>query len=218
MEPQIRYVQSADGTRIATSSLGEGRPLVYHPIWFNTIELLWRIPKALANLERLAQKRKVVLYDSRGTGLSSRDAVDFSLDARVADLEAVVASHDVDHVDLLSGGRPAAVAIAFAARRPEKVSKLALGSTMARGADYRVTDERLLLLEPLAAVDWEFYIQCRALVLFGWNDVGRLLAELQAGEVSREVHSEAHEGRKRRRPHRNSTAGALPDSGDDPAR
>jgi pimeloyl-ACP methyl ester carboxylesterase len=40
--------------------------------------------------ERLARKRRFVRYDERGCGLSDRDVDEFSLDAWVRDLEAVV--------------------------------------------------------------------------------------------------------------------------------
>src|SRR3712207_8519934 len=40
--------------------------------------------------ERLAQERMLVRYDVRGTGYSERDVSDHSLDALVADVEAVV--------------------------------------------------------------------------------------------------------------------------------
>ena len=58
MQPQVRYVKSADGTRLAVSTLGEGRPLVIVPAGTMTISIegLWEIPDTRANLERLEQK------------------------------------------------------------------------------------------------------------------------------------------------------------------
>ena len=72
MEPRIRYVRSADGTRIAAATLGEGQPLVIINNYYVTIEVLWEIPEVVENAERLSQKRTVVLYDARGAGLSAQ--------------------------------------------------------------------------------------------------------------------------------------------------
>ena len=45
MQPQIRYVESADGTRIAYSVIGSGPPLVITPVLPGThLEIDWRLP------------------------------------------------------------------------------------------------------------------------------------------------------------------------------
>ena len=91
MELQTRYVTSGDGTRIAISTLGQGRPLVIvQEIWLTAMETYWAVPEIRENLERLAQRRTVVRFDHRGIGLSEREVTDISLDARVSDLVAVV--------------------------------------------------------------------------------------------------------------------------------
>ena len=53
--PGIRYVRSADGTRIAVCTLGHGQPLVMVHNYYVTIEALWEIPEAVENLERLSR-------------------------------------------------------------------------------------------------------------------------------------------------------------------
>ena len=81
MEPRIQYAQTADGVSIAFWTLGEGEPLVYIAggPW-NHIEL-WQVPECHRWYERLAQKRMLVRYDLRGTGLSERTVSDYSVDA-----------------------------------------------------------------------------------------------------------------------------------------
>jgi class 3 adenylate cyclase len=190
MKLQIRYVQVADGTRIATASMGEGRPLVLPAAPLTSMELRWEIPEVRANLERFAEERMVVLYDARGTGLSTREVTDLSLDARVADLDAVAMALGPAEVDLFAMGvNVCPVAIAYAARHPNRVRKLALASPVARVGETGPMDERLALLEPLAEVDWNLYLQCRALVSNGWTDLGRRTAELQLREISRDIHA-----------------------------
>src|SRR5712691_7928481 len=73
MQPQVRYVKSSDGTRLAVATLGQGQPLVMVPVTYTiSIEGLWELAETRRNLERLAENRKLVLYDCRGVGLSSR--------------------------------------------------------------------------------------------------------------------------------------------------
>ena len=84
-------------------------------------------------LTGLADGHTVLRYDERGCGLSDRDVDDLSLDARVADLEAVVDAADVDRLALLGMSQGGPVAIAYAARHPDRVSNLILYATYARG-------------------------------------------------------------------------------------
>jgi pimeloyl-ACP methyl ester carboxylesterase len=65
-------------------------------------------------------------YDERGCGLSDWDVDHLSIDTKLADLEAVVDACGLERFALLglSGGGPASVA--YAARHPERVSKLVL--------------------------------------------------------------------------------------------
>jgi pimeloyl-ACP methyl ester carboxylesterase len=91
MEPRIQYAQTADGVSIAFWTLGEGMPLIMMPpAAFSHVQLEWRVAEARRCYERLAESRKLVRYDLRGTGLSQRDVTDFSLDSQMLDLQAVV--------------------------------------------------------------------------------------------------------------------------------
>jgi class 3 adenylate cyclase len=186
MEPQIRYVTSADGTRIAVSTAGHGRPLVILPtFWLNTSETYWQVPESRANLERLVGSRKVVTYDNRGYGLSDRDVTDFSLEARVGDLSAVVANVG-SPIDLLaSQGYAGPAAISYTATHPDRVGRLCLPDGIARGRDIVVTP-RQRALQHLIEVDWELYVQTQVLVTFGWSQA-RSVAESLTGSVTAET-------------------------------
>ena len=54
MEPQIRFCTSADGTRIAYATLGEGPPLVWVIGWGGSVELSWEHPEGRGFMEGLA--------------------------------------------------------------------------------------------------------------------------------------------------------------------
>jgi class 3 adenylate cyclase len=176
MEPQIRYVRSADGTNIAYSVVGSGRPLVYvgSPTTVLTLETDWHIARARRGIERLAAGRTVVRTDARGRGLSDHEATDQSLDAHVDDIRCVVEALSQESVDLL-GDTSSPVAIAYAARYPERVRKMVLTSAIARGRDRHLSPARRSLAE-IANVDFDFFKQATALLNLGWVE-GRAAAE-----------------------------------------
>ncbi len=98
MEPRIQYAKTSDGVSIAFCVMGDGPPLVFvPPPPFCHVQLDW---DTSFHFKGWARAFRFVWYDSRGTGLSDRDAIDFSMDAMLRDIEAVVASqlNDIAHV------------------------------------------------------------------------------------------------------------------------
>ena len=90
MEPRIQYAKTEDGVSIAFTNVGTGMPFVHMPFPLSHLQMGWETPEARSWWERLTKGLQVVTYDVRGTGLSDRDVTDFSLDAGVRDLEAVL--------------------------------------------------------------------------------------------------------------------------------
>ena len=89
-EPHVRYATAPDGARIAYTTLGEGPPMVtVMPFPWTQIEAAWQLPEIRVWLRRLGEGRTLLVYDSRGMGLSDGPRGDFSLDALVSDLEGV---------------------------------------------------------------------------------------------------------------------------------
>ena len=134
MKQRIRFCTSGDGARIAFATAGEGPPLVRVNNWFTHLELDWDNPVWRHWSEALAERRMLVRYDPRGSGLSDRDASDFSLDAMVADLEAVADALKLRRFPLIGLCQGGAVAVAYAARHPERVSRLVLYDSYPYGA------------------------------------------------------------------------------------
>ena len=135
MEPQIRFCTSADGTRIAYATLGEGPPLVRVPSWGENLELDWQHPDARAFLESLGRGRLLVDLDRRGLAASQREVEDLSLAAQVADVEALVDRLQLERFDLWGGLDGAPVAVAYAAQHPERVSRLVLWQAYPYGVE-----------------------------------------------------------------------------------
>ena len=132
LHQQIRFCTSSDGARIAYASVGEGPPLVKAPNWMTHLEYELESPVWRHWFEALSGSHTIIRFDQRGCGLSDRD-VDISFDAWVADLEAVVEAAGLVRFPLLGISQGGAVAIEYAARHPERVSRLVLYGAFARG-------------------------------------------------------------------------------------
>ena len=169
MEPRIQYTHTADGVSIAFWSLGEGTGFVEMPtIPVSHIQMEWQIPEWRRWYEPLAQRRMVVRYDCRGAGLSDRDVSDFSLDAYALDLEAVVDRLGLERFALASPIHSGPVAIAYAARYPERVSHLMLWHSWAVTRD--AASPQLRALAQLRDTDWVVYSEAVAHTLLGWSE------------------------------------------------
>ena len=141
---EIRYCRSPDGVRLALATCGTGPPLVKAANWLTHLDGEWDSPIWKHWIRWLAGEHRLVRYDERGCGLSDWDVDDFSLDAWVEDLELVVDSADLDRFPLLGVSQGGAVAIAYAQRHPERVSRLVLVGAYSRGrlARARTEEER----------------------------------------------------------------------------
>jgi class 3 adenylate cyclase/pimeloyl-ACP methyl ester carboxylesterase len=160
MEPRIQYAKTRDGVSIAYWVIGQGPPFVWlpEPPLNSHIQLEWRVPMWRRFYELFAAKRSLVRFDARGLGLSDRDVEDLSLDSRILDIEAVVDSlgYKTFALGVLSWATP--LAIAYAARCPERVSHLALLNPVKSGMD-ALRVPRWKALRNLMESDWELYLE-----------------------------------------------------------
>jgi pimeloyl-ACP methyl ester carboxylesterase/DNA-binding winged helix-turn-helix (wHTH) protein len=154
----IRFCVSADGTRIAYASIGDGPPLMKAANWMTHLghdieSTVWR-----HWLDGLSQHRRLVRYDERGCGMSDWDVDGFCLEAWVDDLELVADAAGIERFPLLGLSQGGAVAVAYAVRHPDRVSRLVLWGSYPRGRLARATtdDERreAALDIELARVGW----------------------------------------------------------------
>ena len=131
---QVGFCRSSDGVRIAYAIHGNGPPLVVNSCWLSHLQHDWESPVWRHFLDELGQLATVIRYDERGFGLSDWDAEDFTLEARVADLEAVVEAAGLDRFALLGMAQGGPVAITYTHRHPARVSRLILWGTYCVGA------------------------------------------------------------------------------------
>jgi pimeloyl-ACP methyl ester carboxylesterase/DNA-binding CsgD family transcriptional regulator len=188
MMPRVRFARSVDGTSIAFQTLGEGPPVVLMPaIPFSHLEKMWELPRLRDGLEALAAGSNVVRYDNRGCGLSDRNVQDCSLEAHLSDLEAVIDAAGLGSFALNGPMVAGPVAIAFAARHPERVTKLVLQSTIARATDVMsaAAEGMLGLLEK----DWVLFTETASRFALQWADeeMAREAAPLLRECVTQEV-------------------------------
>ena len=140
--PEIRFCASADGTGLAYTVTGTGPPLVMAANWMTHLELDAQGPIWRHWIAEFSQDRALLRYDQRGNGLSDRQTA-FAFDAYVADLEAVTDAAGLDRFDLIGLSQSASVAIAYAARHPERVRRLLLVGGFAQGWQARGDAEEI---------------------------------------------------------------------------
>jgi class 3 adenylate cyclase len=169
MEPRIQYAKTADGVSIAFWTLGEGMPLVHMPHVVSHIQMEWEYPECRRWYERLAEKRMLVRYDHRGLGLSDRDRMDYSVDATVLELEAVVDRLGLERFALLGLSFAGPGAVAYAARHPERVSHLILWCTYAHAPEW-VQMPSTQASRALLDKDWTTYTEVFAHNVIGWSE------------------------------------------------
>jgi pimeloyl-ACP methyl ester carboxylesterase/DNA-binding CsgD family transcriptional regulator len=141
----LQFCTAADRTRIAVASIGHGPPLVRASHWLSHVEFDLESPVWRPWLLALGSHNTYIRYDQRGCGLSDREIEEFSLDAWVADLEAVVDCLGLKRFPLFGMSQGGAVAMTYAHRHPDKVSRLVLVGAYARGALNRGGDEEVRL-------------------------------------------------------------------------
>lgn len=157
--PRVRFSTGDDGTRIAWSMHGSGYPLVRVGTVMTHLLLDWESSVWRHWLDDLGARFTYIRYDERGCGLSSRDPEELSVDAWLGDLHGVIESTGLDRVALMGMSHAAALAIAYAARHPDRVSHIvslggyaAGGSAAGRPAD-QVEGSRVF--EETMRVFWE---------------------------------------------------------------
>lgn len=191
MYPLIQYATTSDSVSIALWTLGSGPPAIFLPaLPFANLQVEWEMPAYRRWFERLAERRTVIHYDSRGTGLSDRDVPDLSLDAHLSDIDAVLARLGIARADLFAASYAVPVGIRYAATRPDAISRLVLWCTHARHNEVtsrleQGRNDQRIAVNRLAEVDWDLYIRTYLHRAIGWaqGDIANQLAALAKSSI-----------------------------------
>jgi pimeloyl-ACP methyl ester carboxylesterase len=133
LHQDIRYCTAQDGIRIAYATVGDGPPLVRPAHWMTHLEFDWQSPVWRHWIRELARDHRLIRYDERANGLSDWSVEDLSFEAFVRDLEAVVDATGLQRFPLFCVSQGCAIALAYTARHPERVSRLVFYGGYARG-------------------------------------------------------------------------------------
>lgn len=133
LKQRVKFCKTSDGTTIAYASVGEGPPILKSANWLNHLEYDWESPVWRHIFRDITRENTLIRYDARGNGLSDWNVRDFSLEAQVSDLEAVVEAAQLSHFTLVGVSQGCAISVEFAARHPDKVARLILYGGYTRG-------------------------------------------------------------------------------------
>lgn len=146
--PPIAFATTARG-KVAFQQVGDAAtPLVLVPPLAQHIEMLWEQPVFWRPITRIASAFRFVQYDKLGTGLSDPLTGKGSLDDRLEELCAVMDAAHIRRSWLLGLSEGGVIALAAAARMPERVLGIVLlssysGNTaLAQAAAYGAVPER----------------------------------------------------------------------------
>ena len=155
VEQQLGVTTLADGTGIRFAVSGRGPVAIYVPGWVSHLELGWAVPAERQFYEELGDGRTLVRYDRPGCGLSEpttrTDVVELELEV----LAAVAAAVGAERFDLVGASFGAPLAVRWAARHPESVTRLVLYGGWVDGDGVAAPDVREHVLG-LVAQHWGF--------------------------------------------------------------
>jgi pimeloyl-ACP methyl ester carboxylesterase/DNA-binding winged helix-turn-helix (wHTH) protein len=154
---EIRYCMTSDQARLAYASIGNGPPLVKASNWLTHLDYEWESPIWRHWWAEFSKHHRMVRYDERGNGMSQRDVTEISFDTWIRDLETVVDAAGLDRFSMLGISRGGSIAIAYAVKHPERVSKLVLYGAFPAGLNHHGSPkarEARRALESLVRLGW----------------------------------------------------------------
>ncbi len=132
MIPETRYTRSGDAS-IAYQISGDGPlDLLFLPGWISQIEQLWEAPGNRRFLEGLTRFGRLIIFDSRGTGLSDHGLGSYSLEQDVADAVAVLDAAGSERAAVMTYAGGGLVGARLAAEQPQRIGALIMYASFAR--------------------------------------------------------------------------------------
>jgi class 3 adenylate cyclase len=131
--PEVAYARSGE-VAIAYQVVGEGQPdIVFVRAITGDLVSTWDQPLLVRHVEGLAANGRVLMLDTRGTGLSDRVREVQSVETAMDDVRAVLDAVDSKRAVLWTGGNATGISVLFAATYPERCAGIVLFDPRAMG-------------------------------------------------------------------------------------
>lgn len=127
----IRTVAIATGVELEVTEVGTGDPLIL--VCGTTQDLRLWAPLVPA----LSASRRVIMYNHRGIGASTRGTGTLSIRSLADDLDALMDALAIEHADVLGWSLGTAVAQELALAHPQRARSLVLAATWARTTPFQ---------------------------------------------------------------------------------
>lgn len=167
-KPRVEYVYLKDA-QIAYYTRGEGDPLILIEGFGMTMDDWDPI-----FLQKLAEKRKIIVFDLRQSGLSKGDITKYTLQKAVDDTIGLMDQLKLKKADIFGWSMGSLIAQELAISYPDRVDQLVLASTLsADGNTIYMSEEMGKKLESKVLGSWSEF----ALFMFPQNEEGKREAE-----------------------------------------
>jgi pimeloyl-ACP methyl ester carboxylesterase/DNA-binding winged helix-turn-helix (wHTH) protein len=152
---RIRYCRSEDGSAIAYAVSGEGPPVLrFGPLSLHDLELEWAYGLHRSWISSMALHTRYLRFDSVGSGQSERVLRDVDFEVEARDAAAVADAADFDRFAAVSYSGGCIQALTFAARYPERLTRLAIVGGYVEGRSRRSAEASPDALKSMIAEGW----------------------------------------------------------------
>ncbi|MFC7536864.1 alpha/beta fold hydrolase [Sphingomonas sp. GCM10030256] len=155
-EERTGQFRSADGTLVGYAATGYGWPIAMPAVWYHDVASDCASPVWRHWLTEAMTDRQLIRTDLRGWGLSGPRHGDWSLEGLIDDFTCVLDGLGVEQCDLIAFAHGSLVALAVAARQPERVRKLVVVGGYAQGFGVRGDPQEIGRRESLTALARNF--------------------------------------------------------------
>ena len=158
LRQRVQYAKASDGTRLAWAESGSGPVVVKAANWLTHLEYEWESPVWKHWIQFFSEHFRFVRFDERGCGMSEWKSGVLTVDQWVSDLETIIdAARPAEPMTLLGISQGAATCIAYAVRHPERVGRMILYGSYARGKMRRgasLSEREYRAMVELTRVGW----------------------------------------------------------------
>ncbi|MEO8458394.1 MAG: adenylate/guanylate cyclase domain-containing protein [Chloroflexota bacterium] len=168
-EPRIQYVTTSDGVNIAYADMSEGYPTIYlSGMPWNHIQQQWKLPPYRSWFEGSFLRRRLILYDARGSGLSDRGIKEYSLSGFRQDIDAIANKLGLERFVLAGVQAGSMIAVDYAFHNPERVSHLFIWDAVHDGKEFMALPQVKAFFS-MVEYDWDMFVATIARTIGGWD-------------------------------------------------